>query len=201
MVSYSIWNVEQELSSAGINFTVAQSAIKLEIQLNRWNFSQPSNTLDLHLHLTTQPNVTSILPNSQLNASITSYTLFSANALLTTINFINNCVVDNTSFVPVSFSINNTGPYVHLVVHLPHFSDSLLYDPDFSEILGSSGGDGGSSNNLQLLALLSLLVIPFVLVGVTVVGVAIYVLVKRHHRRTLGDSVNFGPKHDDEEAL
>jgi len=45
----------------------------------------------------------------------------------------------------------------------------------------------------QLLALMSPLVIPFVLVGVTVVGVAIYVLVKRHHRRTLRDSVNFGP--------
>jgi len=199
LVEYSIWNVEQQLNSAGANFTVQQSAIKLEIQLNHWNFSQASNSLRLHLNLATQPAVTSTQSLPSGNSNITTFILNSGNSLFTTVNLINYCVVDNSSFVPVTFSINNTGSVIDLIVHLPHFEASLIYDPDFSVVLGGSG-NGGSSRNLNLLALLSLLVIPLSMIAVVALGFFLYMLIQRRNRKAFRGSVNFGPR-DTEDSL
>jgi len=200
---YSLWNREQSLHSAGINFTVQPSSIKLEIQLNHWNFTQPSNTLRLHLQLSTQPAVTSIQSTLTI-ANITTFAMNSGNTVLTTINLLNNCVVDNSSFLPVTFAITNgTGSIVDLVLNLPHFESTLVYDPDFSVVLGGSGasGDGGGSDNLNLLALLSILVIPLVMFGFAAAAFIVYVLVRRRRQESDAGNVNFGPHDEEEEVL
>lgn len=181
-MTYILFATQQDLSSAGINFTTHAGSLKFEIALSNWSFSRPTNTLGLHLLISLLPAYTSIQETNTNDT--TTFVLSAANVATATINLIRSCVVDNSTTERVSFSLNNTSTagLLDLVILFPNFAKSIVYDPDFSVTLdvgGTNVGDG-SSNLLPLLSLLVLLLVPAVMVLIG--AIALGVLVSRKHR-------------------
>jgi len=183
-----LFKESQTLSSAGVTFDVANSSLKLSIDIEGWNFAAPTNTLDFLISLNITPPVTSYT-SVALSPAITVYTFYSSDVLVTTLQMLSAAVVDGVNR-NVTFSLNQSaGGLFDVLVHFPHFTSSLVYDPDFGVTLGSNGGsssgDGGSSNLLPLLALLALL-IPIVMVAVVVVVVVVVWIVRRQRMKKYG---------------
>lgn len=175
-IIYELFQTNQSVSSAGINFTVPSGGLKQTIRIQNWNFSAPSNTLDLHFSLNITPPATNISSTSS-SPGVTQFTFIANVSALATsqMQLLNKAVVDGKN-INISFDVvlQSGGSVVDVVLHFPHFSSSLEYDPDFSIVFGGgdgttgNGGDGGSTNLLPLLALLAL-IIPIAMVAVVVV--------------------------------
>ena len=180
-ITYTLFAVASNVTSAGVAFVTNPSAMKFQIQLSNWNFLQPTNTLRLHLSINVVPAATTVTPNTfpgALGGTITQYSIASLNVMTTTVQMIGYGIADGVN-VPVNFTLTNpnNGSGLDLAMSFPHFSSTFLYDPDFSVTLYDNGGDGGSllsTNNelLPLLALLVLIVIPGILLVGTVAIVA-----------------------------
>jgi len=67
---------------------------------------------------------------------------------------LNKAVVDGKN-INISFDVvlQSGGSVIDVMLHFPHFSSSLEFDPDFSVVLAgdknNNGRDGGSTNNDQ----------------------------------------------------
>ena len=190
---YTLFAVNTTTTSAGVTFSTAPSSLKFEVQMNYWNFSNPANTLRLHLALHITPNVTSVTQPTSTVGPTTTYILHSANLMTTTLNLISYGVLDGTSNAPVSFYLNVTqGSSVQdLQLHIPHFTSSFQYDPDFAVTLGGDGsssggtqsGDGGSGGSLLPLLSLIALVIPLVAILIAVVILIVWYVKKYQWRK------------------
>lgn len=174
----------QTASSAGISFNISSSGLKHSIQIDNWPFNAPTNTLDYQFSLNFTPPVTSYT-NESIAPGLVRYTFFSSSKLVSTLQLLTKAVVDGVD-TTISFTVTVLGGDVNVVIHFPHFSNSLFYDPDFSVTLagssGSGSGDGGSGGDLlPLLALLALL-IPIAMIVVVVVVVVAVCIVRRARR-------------------
>jgi len=140
------------------------------VTLSNWSFAHPANTLALRLQLALLPVVTQEEASAQ-GSNITTFILTSGNTMTTTIELLGFCIVDTTTIAPINMQLSETGVsgLLDLVLQFPHFKENILYDPDFSVILNTGGGDG--QDQLLLLSLLALLVIP----GTMFVAAAIFV--------------------------
>jgi len=182
------------LNASSVSFLANNGSIKLSISIIGWNWTNPSNTLDLVCALNIQPVVTSSV-TTFTSPEMSGYTLQSAgSSYVTSVELLHFATLDGID-TPITFDQNATT----LVFHFPHFDSSLYYDPNFSVVLGqggvSSGGDGGGGQSDHLLPLLALLAlpIPVVLAMVAVAGVATIWIVRRHRMgmQPLRTTVNF----------
>jgi hypothetical protein len=101
-------------------------------------------------------------------------------------------VVDGIN-TPITFSYDDG----NLVLQFPCFNHSLIYDPDFSVILGGdSEEEGGGDGGVPVLAIvLPVVLVPLALLVVVIVGVVIVGLWKKRQLRRwqihLRGTVNF----------
>lgn len=195
---YSVLGAGQTLNSAGIDFSLFPSALKLEIEVQNWSFLFPNDSLCINLQLNLSPNITAF--HSSNNGNITTFVLTCGNAMIVMMNMLNLCELNNVTTAPVDFTLDPST--LLLSMTFPPFQ-SLLYDPDFSVLLTGSGGSsstsqgdgGGGSNLLPLVALAALAVVPVVALAA---GAAIlaYLVIRRYQQtRALANSsssqVNF----------
>jgi hypothetical protein len=106
--------------------------------IKNWPFLSSQNTLQLHLNISTQgellDDVCTEESLSQLRMGITLNTDKGAIA----INLLQVAALDNR-FKHVSAQLNSSD----ILLETPSFTDTMVYDPDFSVLLG--GGTGGGS--------------------------------------------------------
>ena len=193
-IIYELFQTNQSVSSAGINFTVPSGGLKQTIRIQNWNFSAPSNTLDLHFSLNITPPATNISSTSS-SPGVTQFTFIANVSALATsqMQLLNKAVVDGKN-INISFDVvlQSGGSVVDVVLHFPHFSSSLEYDPDFSIVLGgdgTGGGDGGSTKLLPLLALIAL-IIPIAMVAAVAVVLVLLWIRKKRSKTALKNAVN-----------
>jgi len=186
MLDYFLFSQDLTLSNAGVSFNVQPSTVKLSLSLLGWKFQQRSANLTVHLFIDVIPTVTSFA--RQDTTELTTFTLQSGDVSTTTLTLLRFGIADNTTIAPVDFSLNllNTtsdSSNYELVLSLPHFQTSFVYDPDFSVTLVGSGGDGGSGGGSLLpLIALSALAIPILCV---VAGIILFTfLYIRKHKMT-----------------
>ena len=185
---YSVLGAGQTLNSAGIDFSLFPSSLKLEIAVANWTFNSSSDSLRINLQLNISPNVTNITQSD--NGNITTFVLSSAN-LTITMNLLNRCVINGVTNSPVNLTFDTSTLLLYMT--FPPF-ESLLYDPDFSVVLnGGSGastsgssqgtiaGDGGTGTDL--LPLISLAVLVVVPLAAVVGGVAAVTYCSVRHMR------------------
>jgi len=106
---------------------------------------------------------------------------------------LNKAVVDGKN-INISFDVvlQSGGSVIDVMLHFPHFSSSLEFDPDFSIVLGgdgTGGGDGGSTKLLPLLALIAL-IIPIAMVAAVAVVLVLLWIRKKRSKTALKNAVN-----------
>ena len=188
---YSVFGAGQSLNSAGIDFSLFPSSLKLEIAVANWTFNSSADSLRINLQLNISPNVTNITQSN--NGNITTFILSSTN-LTIAMNLLNRCVINGVTNAPVNLTFDTST--LLLSMTFPPF-ESMLYDPDFSVVLnGGSGstsgssqgtisGDGGTGTSLlPLISLAVLGVIPLAAV-VGVVAAVTYCSVRNVRARAM----------------
>jgi len=160
ILEYSLFEMAQNFSSAGISFSTKRSSVKLSLVLERWNFSAPSNALVVSFAWGAIPPITSV-ERQQSEGGISTFLLLSNGQLTTTVELLGSEEVDGAS-APIGISCLGLS---QLVLRLPSFRNSLTYDPEFSIIIGSGPTAGSGGSDLQLLALISLATIPLAFIG------------------------------------
>ena len=185
---YLLYANSTMLNASSVSFVANNGSVKFSVSIIGWNWTNPSNTLDLVCTLNIQPAVTSSVTAFTSN-ELSGYILQSSGSpYVTSVELLHFATLDGID-TPITFDLNATT----LVFHFPHFDSSLYYDPNFSVVVGgvSSGGDGGQSDHLLPLLALLALPIPVVLVMAALAGVATVWVFRRLRMRHLQTAVNF----------
>jgi len=161
---YSLYTLPTKLSFAGVDFDIAADVTKFTLSVKNWPWISPHNTLKVYFSVETNP-ATVTVSSKKLAPHITAVTYSTTSSDFSAqIELIDRAIVDNfATSQGVNFSFpSNT----ELVVDLPHFKESIIYDPNLSILV--SNGDGSDS----LLGLIALAAIPVAVVVVVMVVVA-----------------------------
>jgi len=182
-VSYALYLNVQTLNNTGITFSTAFSSVEMSISITGWNFTSPTNTLDVVFTLIGLPIINNIFYLGTDNQGLQAFQLQSS-ALASTIRFLPSGIADG-SIVPVGITFTGTSG---LTLHFPHFSTSMMYDPNFSVTFLNQGGDGA---DLKLLALLSLLIIPVAFILIAMAAGMGLCLWRRRRAINTQNSINY----------
>jgi len=170
----SVYSNATTLTFGSAKVPVPSGGGKQTYIIRNWPFLSTQNTLQLHLNISTQGellNDTCTEENlSQLRMGITLPT--DRGAII--INLLQVAAIDNR-FKHVSAQLNSSD----ILLETPSFKDSMVYDPDFSVLLGGGNGGGGSGCQLepdQTLFYASLGLIGFSCVFITIfISIVTYV--------------------------
>jgi len=164
--------------AATLNFGTQQVQIsaggsKQTYEVFNWPFKSQLNMLQIHMNFTTQGKLISACSGTK---DATQQT-FSHVALTTdkgqiNINLLSVANLDNkTTF------INARANSTNIIIETNSFNHSMIYDPDFSVLLGGgaggSGGCGGSGDQSLFYASLALIGLSFIIIMVFIVTVKV----------------------------
>jgi len=140
----SVYSNATTLTFGSTKVPVSAGGGKQTYIIRNWPFLSTQNTLQLHLNISTQGtlvNDTCTEENlSQLRMGITLNT--DKGAII--INLLQVAAID-TRFTHVSSQLNSSD----ILLETPSFRDTMVYDPDFSVLLGGGTGGGGGGCQLQ----------------------------------------------------
>jgi len=168
----SIYSQATVLNFGGTTVSVPAGGAKQTYIIDGWPFLSSSNSLELHLNISTQGKlVDDSCSKEDLSQLRQGITLTTVNGQII-INMLQIALIDG-KFEHVSALLNSTD----IILKVPNFKHQMVFDPDFSVLLGGGGGGGGcsgqSDDNL-FYASLALIGASFVFVFVFIVTVTIY---------------------------
>jgi len=140
----SVYSNATVLTFGSAKVPVSAGGGKQTYIIKNWPFLSSQNTLQLHLNISTQGKLIDDVCTeenlSQLRMGITLNT--DKGAVI--INLLQIAALDNR-FKHVSAQLNSSD----ILLETPYFKNSMIYDPDFSVLLGGGGGGGGGACSLQ----------------------------------------------------
>jgi len=165
----SVYSKATVLTFGSATVPVSAGGGKQTYIIKNWPFLSSQNTLQLHLNISTQgeliDDVCTEESLSQLRMGITLNT--DRGAIV--INLLQVAALDNR-FKHVSAQLNSTD----ILLETPSFKNTMVYDPDFSVLLG--GGSGGGSG-CQVEPDQTLFYASLALIGLSIVIITIFIVV------------------------
>jgi len=166
----SVYSNATVLTFGSAQVPVSAGGGKQTYIITNWPFLSSSNTLQLHLNISTQGElIEDICTEESLSQLRRGITLTTDRGAIV-INLLQLAALDNR-FKHVSAQLNSSD----ILLETPSFKDSMVYDPDFSVLLGGGGGGGGSG--CQVEADQTLFYASLALIGFSILIIAVFVTV------------------------
>jgi hypothetical protein len=174
IVTNAIYSAADTVQYAGKTVELAGNTNKQTIEIENWPFETASDTLFISLSFNVDGTITSAdcapVDNSTLR---TSLTITTPRGNLVSIALQQVALLDDRSR-PVTALLNSTD----IVIETPSFKNTMVYDPDFSVLLGGGNtGDSGCSGDADLTlfyASLGLIAASFLTIFLFIVSVTIH---------------------------
>jgi hypothetical protein len=140
----SVYSTATVLTFGSSKVPVSAGGGKQTYIIKNWPFLSTSNTLQLHLNISTQGELIEDICTEESLSQLRSGITLNTDRGAIVINLLQLAALDNR-FKHVSAELNSTD----ILLETPSFKDSMVYDPDFSVLLGGGSGGGGSGCNVQ----------------------------------------------------
>jgi len=138
----NITKLIQTVNFGGTTVSVPAGGAKQTYIIDGWPFLSSSNSLELHLNISTQGKlVDDSCSKEDLSQLRQGITLTTVNGQII-INMLQIALIDG-KFEHVSALLNSTD----IILKVPNFKHQMVFDPDFSVLLGGGGGGGGCSTS------------------------------------------------------
>jgi len=161
----SVYSTATVLTFGTAKVPVSAGGGKQTYIIKNWPFLSTSNTLQLHLNISTQGELIEDICTEESLSQLRSGITLNTDRGSIVINLLQLASLDNR-FKHVSAELNSSD----ILLETPSFKDTMIYDPDFSVLLGGGSGGGSGCNVLadQTLFYASLALIGFGFLVITV---------------------------------
>jgi len=187
-VTFTQYTSDVTLTFAGLPINVVQGSLKVEYEVDNWNFQSPSNTLEVQLQLQINGSDTYnaissyVVPTSINNILLWEIQLQSYEWISATVLSV--VLIDGVAYDATIWPTN--GNNLQLSVLVPYFSRSLQIDPNFDVLLDSrtSPNSKKSSNVAAIASGVSVGIVLLLVIGLVVA----YFIIRRNRAQSFGSS-------------
>jgi hypothetical protein len=175
----SVYSNATVLTFGSAKVPVSAGGGKQTYIIKNWPFLSSSNTLQLHLNISTQGELIEDVCTEESLSQLRSGITLNTDRGAIVINLLQVAALDNR-FKHVSAELNSTD----ILLETPSFKDSMVYDPDFSVLLGGGGGGGGGGCQVEPDQTLFYASLALIGLSILIVTIFITVVTVLDHKKT-----------------